>query len=90
MDLYLSHGIAAIKWIKSCNKYDMTACDITILQNLYHDIICHNNAIRHLNYINFEGNEISFKRSYDKQLLTIMAISYEIFKLAERCLINFI
>ena len=36
-----------------------------------------NNAFSHWTNVHFEGGKIPFKRSYDKQNLTLVVISYE-------------
>ena len=43
-----------------------------------------NNVNFHRKYVHFKGDKIVFKKSYDKTNLTLMVISYEIYKTRRR------
>ena len=60
-----------------CNNTLACTCDVI-------DNVHVNNAFSQWTTVHFEGDKNSFKGSYDKQNLTLVVISYEIYETRQR------
>ena len=61
----------------TCNNTFARTCNVI-------DNVRVNNGFSDWNNANFEGDKILFKWSYDKQNLTLVVISYEIYETRQR------
>ena len=70
------------QWITSCHRNHMTTCVITLWRVDVISLTTFMSTMRFLIEIKFALNAIKslFQGSYDKQNLTLMVISYEIYK----------
>ena len=82
----LSYDVAVIQWITSCHKNHMTARVITLWRVHVTSLTTSTSTMRLLIEIIFSLNAIKshFKVSYDKQNLTLVVISYEIYETLRR------
>ena len=79
----LSYDVAVIEWITSCHKNHMTKHVITLWHNLIENV-CVNNAFSFEIMFNLKAIKSHCKGSYDKQNLTLMIISCEIYETCQR------
>ena len=79
---YLSYDVAVIQWITSCHKNRMTTCVITLWRVDVTSMTTSLSAMRFLLEIlpNLKAIKSHFKGSYDKQNLTRVVISNEIYE----------
>ena len=77
LEYNLYFDATVIEWIASCHKlcYDHTLHN-TLTSNIMTMSVT---TMQIFIEINFEGIKITFKRSYDKQNLTLVIISYDIY-----------
>ena len=82
----LSHDVAVIQWITSCHKNRMTTRVITLLRVSVTSLTTSMSTMRFLSEIMFVLKAIKshFKGSYNKQNLTLVVISYEIYETRRR------
>ena len=82
----LSHDVAVIQWITSCHKNRMTTRVITLWRVHVTSLTTSVSTMRFLLEILFilKATKSSFRKSYDKQNLTLMVISYEIYETSLR------
>ena len=83
---YLSYDVAVIEWITSCHKNRMTTHIIILWQVHVASLTMSMSAMHFLLYIKFVLNAIksNFKWSYDKQNLTLVVVSNEIYDTRQR------
>ena len=81
----LSYDVAIIRWITSCHKNRMSTGAITLAhtRNVI-DNVHVNNEFSSRNSVRLRAIKFHFKRSYDKQDLTLVVISYEISETRQR------
>ena len=80
---FLSYDVAVIPWITSCHKsYDHTCINTFARTHNVIDNVQDNYAFSHSANVHFEGD----KRSYGKQNLTLVIISYKIYETRRRLL----
>ena len=78
----LSYDVAVIQWITSCHKNHMNTRVITILarrRNIIDNVRFNNGFLIEIMLI-LKAIQSHFSRSYDKQNLTLVVISYEIYE----------
>ena len=81
MEAILSYGVAIFLTIMSCYKKHMTAHEITLWRVHVTSLTMSVSTMRfHSNNVHFKD----YKMSYDKQNLTLMVISYEIYETRRR------
>ena len=82
----LSYDVAVIQWITSCHKNRMTTCVITLWRVYVTSLTTSVSAMRFLFEIMLILKAIKShcKEAYDKQNLTLMVISYEIYETRKR------
>ena len=86
-DAYLSYyDVVVIQWITSCHKNRMTTRVITRLRQRVTSLTAFVSTMCFLNEIMLSLKAIKshFKGSYDKQNLTLVLISYEIYETRRR------
>ena len=85
-DETLSHDVAVIQWITSCHKNRMTTRVITLWRVNVTSLTTSVSTIRFVAEIVFVLKAIKshFRGSYDKQNLTLVVISYEIYETRRR------
>ena len=84
--LSLSYDVAIIQWITSCHKNRLTARKITLWRVHVGSLTMSVSTMCFLIEILLILNAIKshFKGSYDKQNLTLVVISYEIYETRQR------
>ena len=81
MEAILSYDVAIFLRIMSCYKNHMTAHEITLWRvHVTSLTTALSTMCFHSNNVHFKG----YKMSYDKQNLTLMVISYEIYEIRRR------
>ena len=68
----------------SQKSYDQTCNNILAHKRNVIDYVCVNNAFSYWNIVHFEGDQTQFKGSNDKQNLTLVVLSYEIYETRQR------
>ena len=86
LEMTLSYDVAVIRCIKSCHNNRMTTRVITLWRVYVTSLTTSVSTMCILSDVMFIWNAITshFKRSYDKQNLTLMVISYEIYETCRR------
>ena len=79
---YLSYDVAVIRWIMSCHKNRMTTRYITL--GYWRVTSWCRPWQRYVFFWNTKGDKIPLKQAYDKQNLTLVVISYEIYETRQR------
>ena len=89
-NIYVSYDVAVIQWITSCHKNRMTTRVITLWRVDETSLTTSVSTMHFLLEILsiFKAIESSFKGSYDKQNLTLVVISYEIYETSRRRLVS--
>ena len=84
--MYFSYNVAVIEWIRPCHNNCMTTHVITLRRKHVTPLTTSVLAMCFLIEIMFlfKMTKSHFKRSYDKQNLTLMVISYEIYETRQR------
>ena len=78
----LSYDIAVIQWLTSCHKHPMTTRYITL--GNCHDAVRDNFVFSFEIMSTFKAIKLCLTQSYDKQNLTLVIISYEIYETRQR------
>ena len=82
----LSYDVAVFQWITSCHKNLMTTRVITLRRVYIKSLTPSVSTMGFLHEIMFilKAIKIHFKRSYDKQNLTLVVVSHEIYETRRR------
>ena len=82
----LSHDVAVIQWITSCHKNRMTTRVITLWRTDVNSLTTSMSAMCFLleDLSILKAIKFTFRESYDKQNLTLVVISYEIYETRRR------